>query len=338
MQFRDPRTRWQFLPGRRLLFEELERRDLLAVMRIVDWNTLNGPNNAADDANFQNDPAGNRQRNGAGQHEADRYSRFAGNRSARARRGFDRRVRDDTEYALSIDQLYLDRFGTVDGGGDSTGFVYDTSTVSLIESLQVRRRYADAQFMRGKFQPVGTDGDSDFYVYSVHLKSERHQRRRIRGAEAAVLCADANALGEGTHVLFVGDFNMKSSTERLTTNLLAAGAGQVCRTSRTRRADWLDNAAFKSLHSQDPALPWMIASTFNSPVGEFFDGFAFEYITNSYHVFGNNGTHTLNGAITTGTGASPAVLTALAAASDHLPVVADYDVPSATSRCESAQT
>src|SRR3954465_4988813 len=53
MQFRDPRTRRQFAPGRRLLFEELERRDLLAVMRIVDWNTFNGPNDAAGDANFK---------------------------------------------------------------------------------------------------------------------------------------------------------------------------------------------------------------------------------------------------------------------------------------------
>ena len=44
MQFRDPRTKWQFAPGRRLVFEELESRNLLAVMRIVDWNTLNGPN------------------------------------------------------------------------------------------------------------------------------------------------------------------------------------------------------------------------------------------------------------------------------------------------------
>src|SRR5215212_1582523 len=53
MQFRDSRTRWQFAPTRRLLFEELERRDLLAVMRIVDWNTLNGPNDETGDANFR---------------------------------------------------------------------------------------------------------------------------------------------------------------------------------------------------------------------------------------------------------------------------------------------
>src|SRR6476620_4511880 len=38
--------------ARRLVIEALERRDLLAVMRIVDWNTMNGPNDAAGDANY----------------------------------------------------------------------------------------------------------------------------------------------------------------------------------------------------------------------------------------------------------------------------------------------
>ena len=53
MQFRAMRSRWRCARSPRLLFEELERRDLLAVMRIVDWNTFNEPNNATDDANFR---------------------------------------------------------------------------------------------------------------------------------------------------------------------------------------------------------------------------------------------------------------------------------------------
>ena len=39
-------TRTAAVGGRWLGFELLERRDLLAVMRLVDWNTLNGPNDA----------------------------------------------------------------------------------------------------------------------------------------------------------------------------------------------------------------------------------------------------------------------------------------------------
>jgi hypothetical protein len=62
---------------------------------------------------------------------------------------------------------------------------------------------------------------------------------------------------------------------------------------------------------------------------EFLDSNGIEYISNSYRVFGNNGTHTLNDSISTGTGASPAVLTALEDASDHLPIIADVNIPEA---------
>ena len=38
------------------------------------------------------------------------------------------------------------------------------------------------------------------------------------------------------------------------------------------------------------------------------DGFGLDYVTGSFAVVGNDGTHTLNGAITTGTGAPADVL------------------------------
>ena len=72
-----------------------------------------------------------------------------------------------------------------------------------------------------------------------------------------------------------------------------------------------------------------------------FSGSGIQYIEGSYHVFGNNGT-TYNGNIndpgstalplaeynpTAGQPTRTDVLNALATASDHLPVVADYLVP-----------
>ena len=44
--------------------------------------------------------------------------------------------------------------------------------------------------------------------------------------------------------------------------------------------------------------------------GELLDGMGLDYVSGSYHVFGNNGTHTLGAAIDTGTGAASAVLAA----------------------------
>jgi hypothetical protein len=72
--------------------------------------------------------------------------------------------------------------------------------------------------------------------------------------------------------------------------------------------------------------------------GEFFDGTGIDYVTGSYHVFGNNGTHTFGQPITTGTGASPAVLAALASASDHLPVISDYEVVPSTPNVRITET
>ena len=58
--------------------------------------------------------------------------------------------------------------------------------------------------------------------------------------------------------------------------------------------------------------------------GKLSDGRGLDYTAGSYHVLGNNGTYKLNSPITTGTGAPANVLSALAAFSDHLPVLADY--------------
>ena len=135
MQFRDPRTRWQFLPGRRLLFEELERRDLLAVMRIVDWNTFNNPNDAAGDNTFKTifsaigneTTAGNTRRiDILALQETDPPG--AGDSITR--------VKDDLN-SLYPTANYSLVVTPADGGGDSTGFVYDASSVSLLESVQV---------------------------------------------------------------------------------------------------------------------------------------------------------------------------------------------------------
>lgn len=331
MQFRDSRTRWQFLPGRRLLFEELERRDLLAVMRIVDWNTLNGPNNATEDVNFLTvlQAIGNETVQGNTQRVdilALQETDPPGNGDSITR------VKDvlNTLYATTSYQLSA---SPVDGGGDSTGFVYDTSSVSLLESVQIGAGTLTHNVMRGKFQPVGSPDSSIFYVYSVHLKSgDTNSDATARGAEAAFLRADANALGEGTQVLMVGDFNMKGSEETAYTNIVAAGNAQLQDVSGAPLGHWNNNEAYKSLHSQDPRNDGITHFGMDDRFdiqfasGEFYDGAGVDYVSNSFHIFGNNGTHTLDGAITTGTGASTDVLNALVAASDHLPAVADYKI------------
>jgi endonuclease/exonuclease/phosphatase family metal-dependent hydrolase len=337
MQFRDPRTRWQFLPGRRLLFEELERRDLLAVMRIVDWNTMNGPNDATADANYRTifQAIGNETVQG----DTQRIDILALQETDGAGPGGDSigRVQNvlnslysTTSYNVSVSPM--------DGGGDSTGFVYDSSTVTLLNSVQVAAGALTHNVMRGEFQPVGSPASAIFYVYSIHLKSgDTGSDATTRGTEAATLRADADALGEGTQVMFVGDFNMHTSAEAGWTSIVAAGAGQL-QDVADAPGDWNDNAAFKSLHSQDPQTTMDDRFDIQFASGEFFDGGGVDYVPNSFHIFGNNGTHTLNQPITTGTGASPDVLNALVAASDHLPAVGDYRILASTPSVRISET
>jgi endonuclease/exonuclease/phosphatase family metal-dependent hydrolase len=320
-----------------LSFELLERRDLLAVMRIVDWNTLNGPNDAAGDANFQTvfQAIGNETVQG----NTQRVDILALQETDPAGVGGDSIDRIDS----ILDSLYPSAnyeyvVSSVDGGGDSTGFVYDTTTVSLLESVQVGTGTLTHSVLRGKFRPNATLGESDFYVYTIHLKSgTTGLDATIRGTEASLLRADADALGEGTNVLFVGDFNMKTSAEAAYTNLVSSGAGQV-QDVADAPGDWFDNPAFKNLHSQDPQSTMDDRFDLHFASGEFFNGTGIEYVSNSFHVFGNNGTHMFDMPITTGTGASPAVLAALVAASDHLPVIADYDIVVSTPNVRITQT
>ncbi len=337
MRSRQPRTRWKSLSGRRLLYEELERRDLLTVLRVVDWNTLNGPNDPTGDANFQTifQAIGNETVQG----NTERIDILALEETDPPGPGNDSigRIVSILD-SLYPSTTYASVVTPVDGGGDSTGFVYDTSSVSLLDSAQVGAGTLTHNIERAKFRPVGTDGTSDFYVYSIHLKSgDAGADATTRGNEAALLRADADSLGEGAQVLFVGDFNMKTSAEAAYTNFVSAGPAQL-QDVADAPGDWYNNPAFKSLHSQDPQTAMDDRFDIQFATSEFFDGVGVDYVSNSYHVFGNNGTHTFDAPITTGTGASPEVLNALVAASDHLPVVADYQVIVSTPNVRISET
>src|SRR3954470_14564753 len=135
MTSRNWRLKRGSLRARRLLFEALERRDLLAVMRIVDWNTFNGPNDATDDANFSKifQAIGNETVQG----NTQRISILALQETDPPGAGDSiTRVKDDLNSIYSTTSYNL-AATPVDGGGDSTGFVYDTSAVSLLESVQI---------------------------------------------------------------------------------------------------------------------------------------------------------------------------------------------------------
>ena len=163
---------------------------------------------------------------------------------------------------------------------------------------------------------TGLSGLPFFYCSSSNIAT--------RGDEAATISGHANLLVDA-NVLYAGDFNMLGASELAWSSMILDGAGQASDLANVPD-ECRDNPSFLSLHTQDPEDNMDDRFDLIFGTGELMDGNELEYVTDSFRVFGNNGTHTLGGSIDTGTVASPDVLASLIAASDHLPVVADFQV------------
>ena len=226
--------------------------------------------------------------------------------------------------------------------GGVPGLIYNTQTVELIQETQFGS-VGTGEFeqpratLRYQLRPVGYDSSADFYAYNSHYKSDTgtiNNNRRL--AEAQAIRTNSDALGDGVHAIYAGDYNIQTSSGTMYQHLLSSGNGQAFDPINAP-GSWNGNTSFKSVHTQSPANTGTLGLTgggvddrfdFQLTTGEFLDGEGLSYLPGSYHAFGNNGTHACcNAGIDTGTGASPEVLAALMTASDHLPVVADYQLP-----------
>ncbi len=234
--------------------------------------------------------------------------------------------------------------GTLDGftsGAGTQGVVYNTHTLQLVSEATVGvSGGASRQTMRYLFHPIGGTTTSDFYVYDSHLKaSEGSAESAQRLEEVQAIRADADALGQGVNIVYAGDFNLYTSTEDAYQEFLSAGNGQAF-DPINRPGSWHNNSTFVGIDTQAPAVSPPAGLTsgglddrfdFQLISGELTNGQGLEYLTGSYHTFGNNGSIALNQSINgAGSTALPnlanrtTVLDLLTTVTDHLPVVADY--------------
>ena len=134
---------------------------------------------------------------------------------------------------------------------DRTVVVYDSSTVTLLGSTELTSGLTH-HIMRAEFRPAATGGTADFYVYAIHLRSGADASdKATRAAEMALLRADADALGEGTNIIYADDLNMHGSFEGAWSSMTAAGNGQGFDPAGAP-GEWRDNATFPNFHTQDP--------------------------------------------------------------------------------------
>ena len=236
------------------------------------------------------------------------------------------------------------------GGGRSV-VVYNTASVTLVGEKPLGSLTTQArQTMRYQFRPVGYDASADFYIYASHLKASTGSANVAeRNVEVTVNRADADALGQGANILYAGDFNFYTSSESGFQTLTGSGNGQAF-DPINRIGSWHGSSSFMDVHTQSPATVAAFGGQvtggmddrfdFQMTSGEVLDGRGFDYVGGSYWAFGNTGTHTMKGAIDSGsaealaalipgytTAQAQAVLTNITKVTDHLAVVADYQLP-----------
>lgn len=183
---------------------------------------------------------------------------------------------------------------------------------------------------------------AQLYVYSMHLKaSVGFETDRETGALA--VRANADALGAGVRAIFVGDYNMYNNTEPAYLTFLAGGNAQAFDALGTGSWSGSSNAI---KHTQSPRD--ISGSLVGGGMDDRFDlhlataavtdGEGISMISGTYRAFGNDGLH-YNLAINTNgnsyypkdSARSNALALALFNASDHIPVIVDYQVPAVMS-------
>jgi endonuclease/exonuclease/phosphatase family metal-dependent hydrolase len=199
--------------------------------------------------------------------------------------------------------------GTSLSTNETVGLIYNTQTVSLVDSIgvgTVSSSGAARQPIRYRLRPLELPLGNDFYVYNSHYKaSDTASDRSRRNVEATSIRANADALGQGALIIYAGDFNLKTSSEAAYQTLLAAGNGQAL-DPINRPGNWNGDPAFRDIFTQAPlftAPSGFVGGGINDRFdfqllsNEWTDNAGLEYVSNSYHTFGNNGSVPVNGSI-----------------------------------------
>lgn len=194
---------------------------------------------------------------------------------------------------------------------------------------------------RWKLDLVGYDSpDASFYIYSSHLKaSTGGSNEQVRLTGAMAIRDNADALGPGKHIIYAGDMNVYNAAEPAYLEFLSSGTGQALDPLGTGTWSGSNNAI---KHTQAPCngtcslVGGGMDDRFDLQLstGAFQDGSGLSLMSGVYRSLGNDGLH-YDQSINTGNNSyypsdiprSNALADDLFVASDHIPVVGEYQVP-----------
>lgn len=202
-------------------------------------------------------------------------------------------------------------------------------------------RYAD----RWRLTLDGYDApEASFYVYGMHLKASTGARNEeLREDGALAIRANAATLPAGSHVIYAGDMNFYDNGEPGYAAFLSGGAGQAI--DPLGSGSW--NGSGQAIkHTQSPRLngDGLVGGglddrfDFQLSTAAMHDGEGLSLMSAVYRAFGNDGQH-YDDAINAGNNfyyagqvaRSNALADDLHDASDHVPVIAEYQLPAAMS-------
>lgn len=232
---------------------------------------------------------------------------------------------------------------TEDSAGGAQCVYYRTDKLTEIVPSHADISTGASRFTdRWLFQLVGYSSTAArFYLYSSHLKaSNTSSDASERNSGAIAIRNNADALGAAQHIIYLGDYNMYTNTEAAYATMTAAGNGRAI--DPLGSADWTGsgNAIKHTQSPRDITADGLVGGGLDDrfdvqlSTAEFNDADGLSLIAGTYRALGNDGQH-YNGAINTGNNfyypgdlvSSNALADALFAASDHIPVIADYQVP-----------
>lgn len=216
---------------------------------------------------------------------------------------------------------------------------YRSDTLAEIGHIDIVNTGGGRNTDRWQFRLNGyTSSAATFYVYSSHLKaSQGFEADRLAGV--TLIRNNSDALPAGTHIIYAGDYNMYTVTEPAYAELISAGNGQA--NDPYGSAEWT-GAGNALKHTQSPCNTGCVLVSggmddrfdIQLATSAFVDGEGFSRISGTYRPFGNDGNH-YNLDINAGNNTyyptniprSNALAADLKVASDHLPLICDYQIP-----------
>ncbi|MAZ97744.1 MAG: hypothetical protein CMP53_09510 [Flavobacteriales bacterium] len=208
----------------------------------------------------------------------------------------------------------------------------DLTNNNLVRVVDVARFYFKDPLLSAQSDTV------TFTLIGAHFKagtgtSNSSQRNKMAAAIIDYIENDA----VDANIMLLGDYNMYASSESGYRTLIA-GNGFRFEDPINSSGSWNNNSSFASVHTQSTRNGGSNSCFSGGGLDDRFDQIlcseailegddGMTYVPNTYFAVGNDGNH-FNDPVNTGTNysVSSTVLNALFTLSDHLPVIADFDI------------